>query len=120
MNEMAFLKENGLFLKYVADKDKDYVMCATAVFENPRAIQYVPSELVDDVLLEHVIKSGQEYIELIPDGCFSPHAEHLVERMYPHYICDQNFTSLEESEIAVLDQIYKNIGLDPINRQKEE
>ena len=83
MDTLIILKQNGLFLKFVKEAVRNYLMCATAVYSNPAAIKFVPHEHIDDEMLEHVIRAGEKYIDLIPTEYLGDYHLNLIHQLYP-------------------------------------
>lgn len=84
MDRLSLLKKNGIFLKFIKADMRDYVMCATAVYSNPIAIKFIPRQHIDDEIMEHVIHSGQKYVDLIPPEYLSEYHVHLIRSLYPY------------------------------------
>lgn len=111
MDRISLLKRNGIFLKFIKADMRDYVMCATAVYSNPVAIKYVPSEHIDDEIMEHVINAGEKYVDLIPQEYLTEYHFHLIRNLYPYanILMSQPIELTYEGRKA-LQQVYEITG----------
>lgn len=89
----------------------DYVHLHMSVTSDPRAIEYATPELIDDEILEFVIRAGEEYLGYIPASCISPYAEELIHCLYPYQALFQKEVQLNELQTFELQLFYKRIGL---------
>ena len=78
---LQLLHDNELRLQDIHYQKRTYVICATAVFSDPKAIHDVPINLIDEVLLVHVIRSGEEYIEYIPSKAITIKFKHFIKTL---------------------------------------
>lgn len=78
------IKANGVLLNCLNESERDYSICATAVYSNPMAIKFVPVEHIDDEMLDHVIHSGEQYISMIPQECIREYHIALIHSLYPY------------------------------------
>ncbi|NNH76508.1 hypothetical protein HLH17_02175 [Acinetobacter sp. ANC 5380] len=78
------IRRNGVLLSCLDESERDYSICASAVYSNPIAIKFVPVEHIDDEMLEHVIQSGEQYLSLIPEECINDYHVALMRNLYPY------------------------------------
>lgn len=117
MDIRVILQKNGIFLKFIKEDLRDYTMCATAVFSNPAAIRFVPPEHLDDEILEHVILSGEKYIELIPYEYLRDSHLNLIHQLYPLTSLVMLMPiKLSKSGFRTLQHVYEIVGY-PVNRK---
>lgn len=116
MTSMQIVRNDGLQLGEIPIEQRDYALCATAVFSNPKSIRFVPLTLIDDLLLEHVISAGSHFIADIPAEAISPYADAMIHVMYPHYADELNHVTLNARDLSALDQLYATVGLAAIKR----
>ena len=111
MDRINLLRRNGIFLKFIKADMRDYVMCATAVYSNPVAIKYIPPEHIDDEIMEHVIRSGEKYVDLIPTEYLSEYHFYLIRSLYPYAnVLMSQPIELNETGKKALQQAYDIIG----------
>lgn len=82
--KLHLIRQNGVLLQFLEESERDYSICASAIYSNPVAIKFVPVEHLDDEMLEHVIKSGEQYLSLIPQECINDYHIALIHSLYPH------------------------------------
>lgn len=88
------IREDGILLKFVMREGRSYELCLSAVENNPKAIRYVPSEVVDDAMLEMVFDAGEPYIKMIPQESMTEYAITTIKYQYPHIAIEKGIAPL--------------------------
>lgn len=84
MKHKNLINEDGILLKFINRAERSYDLCYMAVEKNPKAIQFVPAEVVDDSILELVFNAGEKFIKLIPAELLTGYARETIKYEYPH------------------------------------
>lgn len=74
---------NGILLGQIDEKDRSYALCFDAILNNPKAIKYVPHNVVDDEMLDVIFNAGEKYIRIIPKAILTSYAISKIKFQYP-------------------------------------
>ncbi|MCK4083750.1 hypothetical protein HCY52_07965 [Acinetobacter radioresistens] len=88
------IREDGILLKFINREGRSYELCLVAVENNPKAIRYVPPEIVDDAILELVFDAGESYIKMIPQESMTDYAITTIKYQYPHIAIEKGIAPL--------------------------
>ena len=67
--KLHLIRQNGVLLQFLEESERDYSICASAIYSNPVAIKFVPVE---------------QYLSLIPQECINDYHIALIHSLYPH------------------------------------
>lgn len=102
---------NGLLLGFIKPEDRDYGLCYKALENNPKSIQFVPLDIIDDEILEIVIRSGEQFVKAIPKEALSEYATALIDNLYPYTASDMKKLELTQTSQQVLSDFYHSVGI---------